>query len=119
MSSEEYEYRYYCGVNKPASCFKFSQKQQVLDAMCLHYSVLVSLAELEQMRRGLSIQHFNTLMESFPRQMREAFCPQVHEITSEQLQDMFTPLFSTVGSNKRKQEEAIVMMWFRYLQQIG
>ena len=32
--------------------------------MCLHYVILVSLAELEQLRRGLAIQKFNSLMLS-------------------------------------------------------
>lgn len=116
MTSNEYDFRFSCGVSKPATWIQFSDKQKVVDAMCLHYSILVSLAELEQLRRGLAIQKFDSLMESFPQPLRKAFQPPTCEITSEYVQDLFVALLSPVGSNKRSVEEAIMMMWIRYLQ---
>lgn len=87
-----------------------------MNAMCLHYSVLVSLAELEQLRRGLAVQKFDSLMELYPQLLRKAFQPSQCKITSEYIQDLFVAGFSPVGSNKRLVEEAIVMMWIHYLQ---
>ena len=51
--------------------------------MCLHYSVLISLAELEQLRRGLDIQKFNLLMESSHKAIRKAFVPPEIKVTSD------------------------------------
>lgn len=83
--------------------------------MCLHYTVLSSLAELEQLHRGLTIQKFNTLMEYFPQLLRKAFQPSLHPITSGMIKDLFVANFSPPGSNNRPVEEALVLMWTRYL----
>ena len=114
ISSDEYDFRFSCGITKPA--IRFSEKCKVVNAMCLHYSVLVSLAELEQLRRGLAVQKFDSLMELYPQLLRKAFQPSQCKITSEYIQDLFVAGFSPVGSNKRLVEEAIVMMWIHYLQ---
>ena len=84
--------------------------------MCLHYSVLVSLAELEQLRRGLAVQKFDSLMESFPQLIRKAFQPSQCKITSVYIQDLFVAGLFPVGSNKRPVEQAIMIMWIHYLQ---
>lgn len=55
MTSHEYHFRFSCGITKPTNWIPFSEKHNVVNAMCLHYSILVSLAELEQLRRGLAI----------------------------------------------------------------
>ena len=86
--------------------------------MCLHYSILTSVAELEQLRRGLSIQKFNTLMEQYPQTLRKAFAPSEITITSDFIQDMFCPVFLPLGSNRRIAEEALAMVWIQYLQQL-
>lgn len=83
--------------------------------MCLHYSVLVSLAELEQLRRGLSLLKFDSLMTSYPDLLKKTFEPPKFEITRDFVQNLLTPDFSPVGSNNRNTEEAIVMTWIHYL----
>ena len=118
MTSEEYDFHFSCGVTKPTAHIQFSEKQQVVEAMCLHYSILLSLAELEQLRRGLAVQKFDFLMESFPQLLQKAFQPSQCEITSEYIQDLFYAVLSPIGSSKRLVEEAIMMMWIRYLKHL-
>ena len=50
MASPDYDFRYGCGVNKPVCRIQYSDKHKIIEAMCIHYSVLASLAELEQLR---------------------------------------------------------------------
>ena len=85
--------------------------KKIIDALCLHYAILVSLAELEQLPSGLAIQKFNSLMESVPEAIRKAFEPPIKNISSGFIQDMHRVLFSPVGSNKRVLEESIMMSW--------
>lgn len=47
LGSEEFDFCYTCGINKPITPIMFSDKQNYVNAMCLHYPVLLSLAELE------------------------------------------------------------------------
>ncbi len=115
LSSEDYDFRYICGVSKPSFRTPFSEKEKVVSAMCLHYTILVSLAELEQLRRGLAVQNFNSLMDSYPALLRTAFEPPQHEISSSFIQDMFLAEFSPKGCNQREIEEAILMCWVQYL----
>ena len=115
LSSEEFDFRYICGVSKPVVRIPFSEKEKVISAMCLHYTILVSLGELEQLRRGLSMQRFNYLMDSFPIVLRKAFEPPKYEISSELIQDMLLAEFSPKGCNQRTTEEAILMCWIQYL----
>ena len=64
LSTEEYDFRFACGITKTIGRMELLDKKKTIDAMCLHYVILVSLAELEQLRRGLAIQKFNSLMLS-------------------------------------------------------
>ena len=116
LDSDEYEFRYKCGVAKPSCRISLSEKKKVIDAFCLHYSVLASLAELEQLRRGFSIHKFDSLLQNYPEIMYEAFQPSDYQLTSRYIRDLFKPLFSSKGSNNRELEEAIVMTWILYLQ---
>ena len=118
LGSDEYDFRYDCGVTKPCHRIPYSDKEKFVEAISLHCSVLVSLAELEQLRRGLTIQKFASLMESYPITLRKVFRPPEIQITSEIIQDMFLPSLSAKGSNKRNVEEAIVMTWIQYLQSL-
>ena len=79
LSSDEFEFHYHCGLPQPACRIDFADKEKVVADLSLHYSVLVSLAELEQLRRGLALQ-FSSLMQSHPRVMRKAFQTSDHKI---------------------------------------
>ena len=56
------------------------------------------------------------LMESCPWAIRKAFEPSQTRISSDFVQDLFLPIFSPKGSNKRVVEEALIMTWVEYLQ---
>ena len=118
ISSEDYEFRYTCGITKPSARIQFNEKEKVVSAMSLHYTVMVSLAELEQLRRGLSIQKFASLMETFPDVLRTTFKPPERKITSDFLQDLFVATLSERGSNRREEAAAVLMAWIHYLQQL-
>ena len=62
---------------------------------------MVSLAELEQLKWGFSIQKFIVLIQSYPALLRKVFEPEDGSITAEFIQDLFVPFFSLKGSNQR------------------
>lgn len=91
IGSSDYDFRFECGITKPAYRL---EKQKTIDAMCLHFCVLSSLAELEQLCHGLAVQKFAALMELSPHAMRRAFQPPLTKVSSEYLQDLYVPIFS-------------------------
>ena len=118
LSSSEYEFRYTCGVAKPSSKVSLNEKPKIINAMCLHFAILVSLAELEQLRRGFSMLKFSSLMEVYPDVLRKAFEPPEIKVSSDYIQDLFKPILSPNGSNKRATEGGIMMNWIHYLQKL-
>ena len=118
MDKDEYQFRYDCGVCKPSQLISFFEKDNVISALCLHYSLLVSLAELEQLKRGLCTLKFNCLMESHPTLLRKAFYPSEIIITADVIQDLYEIDFSLKGTSSRVKEEDIIMTWINYLREI-
>ncbi len=72
----------------------------LVSAICLHYTVLGSLAELEQLRRGLHVQKFSTLLDDYPKLLRGVFI-QESKLTSHNIHDLFVVNFSPKGSIKK------------------
>ena len=112
----KYEFILECGVTKPTAMMHLSDKATVISAVCLHYSVLGSLAELEQLRRGLQTTRFFALMQNNVSLMKPLFIYQNKIITSDFIQDFFEVVYSEKGSNNRMKEEALMINWITYLQ---
>ena len=65
VCSSEYEFLLECGITKPVMKMNLTDKEKVVSAVRLHYAVLSSLAELEQLKRGLQTVRFTLLMERY------------------------------------------------------
>ena len=98
----------------------FSDRGRVIDGMCLQYCVLSSLTELEQLKEGLIIQKFNTLMLKFPKIIRMAFTQCALAITSNTIEELYRDhvIIAPKGSDKWSQQKAIVNAWTHYLRGI-
>lgn len=57
-------------------------------------------------------------MELYPDVLHKAFEPPEIKVTSDYIQDLFKPILSPSGSNKRATEGAILMNWIHYLQKL-
>ena len=55
IRSSDYEFFMECGITKPVMTMKLDDKRVIISAVCLHYSVLGSLAELEQLKRDYKL----------------------------------------------------------------
>ena len=118
VCSSEYEFLLECGITKPVTKMNLADKDKVVSAVCLHYAVLGSLAELEQVKRGLQTVRFTLLMECHPYQFKQLFLYSKKPVTADFMQDLFKVEYSDPGSNNRVKEEAIVMNWVSYLQDL-
>ena len=118
ICSSDYEFVLECGVTKPVVMMHLADKEKIISAVCLHYTVLGSLAELEQLRRGLHTLRFSVLMESYPFLFKQHFLHCNTSVTADFIQDLFHVDYSVPGSNNRVKEEAIIMNWVSYLQDL-
>lgn len=93
-----------------------ADKEKMVSAVALHYSVLCSLAELEQLRCGLHVAKVNELLEAYPEMFRPLFIHAPTKLTAQIVQDLYQVDFAEKGSNRRKKQEALMMNWITYLQ---
>ena len=116
VRSSDYKFFMECGITKPVMS-KLDDNSVVISAVCLHYTVLVSLAELEQVKRGLQTAKLTTIMNKHAHLFKELFLHSQNPITADFIQDMFVADYSDRGSNRVK-EEAVMMNWVSYLQEL-
>ena len=117
LNTEEYDFRYECGVSQPVTSIEFSSREKIVGAIAMHYSVVRVKAELDQLVKGLNVLKIGDLVEANPQKMRELF---VHfkplPLTADAFFDLFPARLSPMGSNKREAEEAALMKWVNYTQ---
>ena len=115
MGSKDYEFRFDCGVSQAVFNLTLKDRNKIISAMCLHYTILCSLAELEQFRRGLSTGQFSNIIESHSELFRPLFLHSDEHITCSFLQDLYEVEYSPIGSTQRAHEEEIIMAWINFL----
>ena len=118
VCSSEYEFLLECGITKPVMKMNLTDKEKVVSAVCLHYALLGSLAELEQLKRGLQTVRFTLLMERYAYHLKQLFLHSKKPVTADFIQDLFKVEYSDPGCNNRVQEEAIMISWVSYLQDL-
>ena len=79
---------------------------------------MVIKAELDEMKVGLETLGVLELMQKHPIKMRSLFVAYHYHLTSDMMQDMFYLNFSANGSNIRKKEEEVAMLWVYLLQDV-
>lgn len=120
LDSQEFDFRFHCGIGEAAVSLTLEDKAKLVNAFCLHYCIFCTVAELEQLKQGLVVQKFTTLMEKHPDVIRGAFCLAKQAITSsliEQLYDNHKDL-APRGSEKWCKQQGILNAWVCYLRKI-
>jgi hypothetical protein len=115
IGSEEYTFRFSCGVNQPSVTLKLNDREKIVSAVCLHSTVLNSLAELEQLLNGLSTLEVSSLIRHYPSKFRSVFEANHERPTASTIQGIYVIDFSPAGSNIRMKEEELAMLWTNFL----
>ena len=66
LNSEQFSFRFDCGVCQPASSININDKQHLVSSIALHYCIYACKAELDEIRRGLVSLGFVGLMTQYP-----------------------------------------------------
>ena len=114
------EFRYDCGVPQPSSVLKISDQDMIISSIAKHFAVHRCKTELDQLLKGLENLGVLELVRANTKMMREIFLGTVimKNVTADLLFDLFPAHFSATGSNRREQEERIVMFWDNYNQKV-
>lgn len=109
--------RYECGISKPSASIPDADKEGVISSLCLHFVVLATKAELDDMVNGLKSLGILALIRENPVLARQLFVKgSPKHLTADTLYDIFTADLSPPMSNWRDKEEAQLMNWANFLE---
>ena len=91
----------------------------MLHIITLHYTLLQSLAEMNQFLEELKLNGLLESMRQHPYETRKLFIYENNQISGEELDDLLVPLFAKPGSNKRELEEKVSLNFTRYLEDVN
>ena len=117
LDSDEFEFRFDCGICQPSSSFTLRNKEEIISSISLHYVTLSCKGELDELKVGLSALKFLDLLKQNDN-IRSLLEGRQTCLTAHVLQDLFVPKFSPRGSNARTGEEATMMFFLDFLHEI-
>lgn len=117
LREEEFKFRYECGYNKPTDAMTLNDGKDMVKCIWFHSVLFRCHAALDQLRRGISdTLQFGHLIKSYPKEVWGLFAASsTFNVSAEYLCDEFSVKYSESGSNNRTKEEAVVFLWYDYI----
>ena len=118
LSEDDYGFQFDCGFNKPQSTIKFEDIPGFLRAVWRGSTIYSIHGELEQFKeaflKALQMEH---LVRDHPQVIQSLLAFQQKQVTADTIQDLFKVQYSPRGSNAVRDEQAVVMHWYTFLQE--
>ena len=109
-----------CGFVKPTTTVTMEDIPALVQAVFLEYVLLRSTQEIAQFIEGLETLGIVTLLKRHPQCLKKLLVhdPSQARVTVQYLSRLLSPILSPRGHNRREQEEAVLLAWSEYLQDI-
>ena len=107
-----------CGFLKPVSKVSLSDIPTILRSVCIEYVIIRSSHEMAQFMEGLNVLQIGYLLKLYPYMLKQLFVYSSHQVTAQDLSRLLRPVYSPPGSNAREEEEAVMLNWNDYLQDL-
>ena len=116
LSHDDFSFLFDCGCACP---LHMTNRDEVLEAVWLHATYFSIQAELSQLRAGLTeVLNFSQLLSASQAAVLKLLsAAERHEVTMDQLLELFVPRFSEDGSNLRIKEEALMHNFCQMLEE--
>ena len=97
----------------------YSKRYDLISSIAKHFSIYVVKSELDQMICGIAeTLHALELIRENATLFRPLFVYSQKIYSANDIYDIFSPKLSPDGSNRREREEAVIMLWINFLQDI-
>ena len=118
--SDNFSFVMDCGFVKPTTTVTMEDIPALVQAVFLEYVLLRSTQEIAQFIEGLETLGIATLLRRHPRCLKKLLVhdPSEARVTVQYLSRLLSPILSPRGHNRREQEEAALLTWSEYLQDI-
>ena len=103
---------------KPIHRTTLADVPALVRVVCIEYVLSRSMNEMVQFQEGLQALKLDSLIQHHPAALRQLFthCPTT--LTAEQLSSLMVPVYSPPGSNNRESEDAVMMNWLYFLEDV-
>ncbi len=119
VESDDYDFRYDIGLSTRTSSFSLSDRDQIVNSLAIHFTIVVVKAQLDQVIEGLHALGVYDLIKANPNTMFKLLHTIPLPLTATAMMELFEqPYFSEQGSMKRDREEQVMMYWVQLLHQI-
>ncbi len=119
LDSDDYDFRFDIGLGFPTNSMRFVDRDEIVQSLAGYFTVVKVKAQLDQVVQGLSVLGILDLLRDNPRKARELFVySKPPAMTADAMLTLFTPRLSPAGSNRREDEEQLVMLWVHFIQMI-
>ena len=118
LAKDSFQFGGESGYIKPVPLTTLSDIPTIKKRVCMEYVLMRSSLEMGQFSEGLDSLRLLQLMKSQPSLLKSLFVYQPQTITAGKIQDLLIPDYKPRGSNQREEEEAVVMNWNEYLQDL-
>ena len=108
-----------CGFSTPITKVTVDHISTIIKAVSLH-CVLRVKAEIDQIAEGLELFNVLRLIRKYPTKIQEMFICDPHcKPTLDEMTMLFQPKYSNDQSSRKVIEEASVMYWNEFLQDVS
>ena len=118
LDSDKFAFRFDIGVNNLTSNLTLADRDRIVQSIANYFTVIRVKAQIDQLSDGLKALGVLDIMKGNPHSMRELFLAKPKPITADGMINLFEVRFSPVGSNRREDEEAVVLQWIHLIQLI-
>lgn len=115
--NNELEIRFEAGFTKPTTSLSLEDKQDLIRAIWLQFVYFIPHAELEQLKKGFQeTLKMGDLVREYPESVFHFLVPNSdYEVSADFFLNEFSIDFSVKGSNRRGDEEAVMVNWTDYI----
>ena len=103
---------------KPHSKISLSDVPDIVRSVCMEFVVIRSTHEMAQFQEGMDTLLVGSLIKLHHSLLKQLFTYSSHQVTAQDLIYLLVPAYSSRGSNAREEEEAIMLNWNDYLQDL-
>lgn len=117
LNSNEFDFRFEVGITD-VSC-QLENRKHIVQSISNYFTVVRVKAQIDQLYEGMKCLGIDELFKAYPSTMHHLFVSQPQPLTSDSMMFLFQPVLSPEGSNRREDEEQLIMYWVHFLELIG
>ena len=119
LDSDAYDFCFDVGLGFPISSMRFADRDEFVQSLAGYFTVVKVKAQIDQLTQGPRVLGVLELVQANSHKARELFIySEPEHMTADAVLALFTPRLSLEGSNRREDEEQMVMLWVDFLQKI-